>query len=110
MNEEIFEELRRVAKGESYTTYAKIAPLAGLDMASQADRNRIADILGEISTHEHKSGNPLLSAVVLLADEGKPGQGFFTLARELGLYQGGDDLKFWLDEIKRVHEHWSGIT
>jgi hypothetical protein len=79
-------------------------------MASQADRNRIAELLGEISTHEHNMAHPLLSAVVLLADEGKPGQGFFTLARDVGLYQGDDDLKFWLDEIKQVHAHWSGAT
>ena len=105
-----YEELKRVAKEQSYTTYRKIAPLADLDMVSQADRDRIADILDEISTHEHNLGHPLLSAVVVRADEGKPGQGFFTLARRLGLYQGGDDLKFWLDEIKRVHAHWSEAT
>ena len=107
MHEATYEELKHVARRESYTTYSKIAPLAGLDMDSQADRNRIAEILGEISTHEHSLGRPLPSAVVVLAEEGKPGQGFFTLARQLGLYGGGDDLKFWLDEIKRVHQCWT---
>jgi len=110
MREGIYEELKRVAKAESYTTYAKISPLAGLDMGNQADRNEIAKILGDISTHEHSSQHPLLSAVVVLAEEGKPGQGFFTLARDLGLYEGGDDLKFWLDEIKRVHQYWTSAS
>ena len=107
MHKATYEELKDVARRESYTTYSKIAPLAGLDMGSQADRNRIAEILGEISTHEHSLGRPLLSAVVVLAEEGRPGQGFFTLAREFGLYGGGDDLRFWLDEIKRVHQYWA---
>ena len=49
----------------------------------------------------------MLSAVVIRRDTNMPGHGFFTLARKLSLYGGGDNLKFWLDEIKRVHKHWA---
>lgn len=107
MHEPIYEELQRVASSGGYTTYSKIAPLAGLNMGNQPDRNRIADILDEISKHEHRLGRPLLSAVVILADENKPGHGFFTMAREVGRYDGGDELQFWLQELRRVHDAWA---
>ena len=107
MHQTTYDQLKRIARAEDYATYSHIAPLAGLDMDNQADRNRIADILDEISRHEHNEGHPLLSAVVVRADENKPGQGFFTLARDLGVYAGNDDLKFWLDELKRVRKYWS---
>ena len=50
------------------TTYSDIAPLAGLDMGSQDDRNSIAEILGEISRHEYMLGYPMLSANELRAN------------------------------------------
>jgi len=81
--------------------------MAGLDMSNPADRNEIARILGEISTYEHEQGHPMLSAVVVLHDSNLPGTGFFTLARELGKFDGADDLAFFAGELHRVHDHWA---
>ena len=106
MNAEIFDRLKAVAKAQDVTTYADIAPLAGLDMGSPDDRNRIAEILGDISRHELAQGHPMLSAVVIHRDNSIPGQGFFTLARELGLHKGKDDDTFFVNELRRVHEFW----
>ena len=108
MHQAIYEQLKRIAKVQTTTTYTEIAPLAGLVMCNPTDRNEIARILGEISTYEHSQGRPLLSAVVILQDKNIPGQGFFTLARELGLYSGGDDLSFFCRELVKVHETWKG--
>ena len=105
----IREELLRVAKIGSYINYSDVAPLAGLDMDLPHDRNEIADILDGISQAEHDAGRPLLSAVVIRRDKNKPGRGFFVLARRLGLYRGGDDLGYWLAELRRVHDHWAGV-
>jgi hypothetical protein len=73
---------------------------------SQVDRNKIGEILGEISTYEHDHGRPMLSAIVVLAGIGYPGEGFYNLARHLGLHQGhGEfaDMEFFVQEVKRVH-------
>jgi hypothetical protein len=45
-------------------------------------------------------------AVVVQA-ENKPGEGFFKLARELGLFLGSDELAFWVKELNRVWDYWS---
>jgi hypothetical protein len=106
MNKTIHEKLKEIARTQDITTYSDIAPLAGLDMGSQDDRNRIAGILGEISRYEHTLGHPMLSVVVVHKANNIPGQGFFTLARELGLYRGNDDLLFFTEELRKVHEFW----
>ena len=106
MNTNILERLKSVARAQDVTAYSDIAPLAGLDMSSPDDRNRIAEILGEISRQEHAQGHPMLSAVVIHRDNNIPGQGFFTLARELGLYRGNNDLMFFVNELRRVHDYW----
>lgn len=106
MHEQIYRTLIDVARSGRYTTYAEIAPLAGLDMPLQADRTEIGRILGEISTFEHSQGRPLLSAVVIHSDNNMPGEGFFRLARQLNLHTGTDDLQFFIQELRKVHEYW----
>ena len=70
----------------------------------------MAEILDEISRHEHDQGHPLLSAVVVHAEGGDsggiPGPGFFTLAKSLGLSRGGDKVTFFALELGRVHKAW----
>ncbi len=39
---------------------------------------------------------------------GQPGPGFFTLAKELKLLSGADQLTFFVEELKRVIDHWQG--
>lgn len=106
MNKAIYEKLKEVAKAQGITAYSDIAPLAGLDMANPDHRHKIAEILGEISRAEHTLGQPMLSAVVIQRDSVMPGQGFFTLARELSLYAGGNDQVFFNEELKKVHAFW----
>jgi len=106
MNEKIYDRLKQTAKAGLVTTYSEIAPLAGLDMGRQDDRNKIAEILGEISTHEHRQGRPMLSVVVIHKENNIPGQGFFTLARELGLFGDDNEFMFFVRELRRVHDFW----
>lgn len=42
-------------------------------------------LLGEISEDEHRAGRPLLSCLVRRGKDGKPGNGFYVLARQLRL-------------------------
>lgn len=106
MNIKIFAKLKDVAKAQDVTTYSDIAPLVGLDMANPDDRNRIAEMLGEISRHECAQGHPMLSVVVIHRANNIPGQGFFTLAKELGLHKGNSDLTFFVNELRRTHNFW----
>lgn len=106
MNDVIRQELVRVARAGDITYYALIAPLAGVDLNTNAGGAVLAYLLGEISTAEHDAGRPLLSAVVVLKGTNIPGKGFLTLARDVGLYDGADDVKFWVEEVKRLWDYW----
>ena len=107
MHEEIYEKLKHVARRRTVVHYSEIAPLAGLDMQLPYDRKQLGDLLGDISTYEHRHGRPMLSAVVVHAEDGRPGKGFFQLARLLGLlHKSGDDEVFFAGELQRVHDHW----
>ncbi len=109
IHQSIYERLKAVARMGHLVTYSDIAPLANLSMDDPGDRHKMAEILGTISTYEHSEGRPMLSAIVVLADVGYPGEGFFTLGRELGLHHGHqdlEDLNFFVKEVQRVYEYW----
>ena len=113
MNLKIYEELKRVARKQEKTTYKTIASMAGLDLDIPEHWQELAKILSEISTREHHQGRPLLSAVVVLREIkmeiARPGNNFFSAARNLGLYAGhGEpaDHAFFSQELSRVHEAW----
>jgi hypothetical protein len=109
VHQEIYERLKETAKNGELITYGEIAPLADLNMESQGDRTKMGELLGEISTYEHEHGRPMLSALVVLSGIGYPGEGFYNLARYLGLYHGqGEfaDMEFFVQEVKKVHQYW----
>jgi len=109
VNQQIYDRLKDVARNGELVTYGEIAPLANLNMENPGNRNTMAQILGDISTHEHEQERPMLSAVVVLVETGYPGDGFFALARELGLHHGKkefEDLDFFVQEVKRVYTCW----
>jgi|SRR5579862_2447518 len=109
MHEQIHQYLQEVAKRRDCTTYAEVAQLAHLDLAQSSERAKLDELLAEISIHEHEHGRPLLSAVVLYGQGEEMHPAFFQLARELGLNQTNDDLQFFIEELRRVHEYWSKV-
>ena len=72
--------------------------------------NALAEMLGEISTEEDITGSGLLSAVVVRKEDGRPGSGFFRLAKRRGREfpdtKSGKD-RFWSKEVNRVHDEHS---
>ena len=102
----VYGEIIKVAKNEGTITYSEVASRAGIDTQLDGWNWRIRNILDTISRREHRNGRPLLSGVVVNKETGMPGAGFFKLAKGLGLYNGGDDIAYWLEELRRVHAHW----
>ena len=71
--------------------------------------NETGYMLKEICDYEHKHNRPMLSAIVVLKDDGIPGKGFFELARGLGKLTSvskQDEKTFWEQELLEVYETW----
>ncbi len=94
-----------------YYTDVNTACGLGLDYGNIADRNKIANMLGDVSEFEVKKGRPMLSALVVLKG-GKPptpGQGFLDWAAHLGVvrWAGQDDQQFHARVLGDVLSYWS---
>lgn len=64
-------------------------------------------MLGEVSVEEDAAGRGMLTVIVVHKEgDMQPGPGFFELARQLDR-DTSDNLKYWIDELKKVHAYWS---
>lgn len=62
-------------------------------------------LLDQISKEEYNEGRGILTALVVLKDEGVPADGFWASAADLGLFtKGMDKLAYWSGEATRVIE------
>ena len=103
MNEIIYNKLQEVARERILTNYTEIGLLVGLEPHNSV----LWGMLDDINHYEHREGRHMLSAVVISQAENIPGSGFFECARNLGLFQGGNELLFWINELNRVWDYWS---
>jgi hypothetical protein len=91
----------RSAKG--MITYSDlITKITALPLAP--DSMALRELLGDISREEDQTGHGMLSVVVVHKegnDRGRPGNGFFILAQELGR-DTRDREKFWISEFAKV--------
>lgn len=72
--------------------------------------SQIGHLLGAVSVREWLENRPLLSALVVHADDRMPGSGFFDLGWELKLLRSKSEdakLQFWSSEVRACHELWS---
>jgi len=107
-----------LAKGQARDTMVERAKLRGTIPYSelvaeihaiklQAFDKRLFHLLGEISSEEDQAGRGMLSVVVVHKHgDMEPGPGFYELAKLLGRST-KDKLKFWVEELHRVHAVWS---
>jgi hypothetical protein len=103
----LYDRLHEIAPQGGTVYYSEVAPLIGIDTGDPYFGARVGRVLDEMNHAERAAGRPLLSAVVIAKETGKPGEGFFTCARELKRYAGRDDLAYWVQELRRVHDYWS---
>ena len=105
----IRERLVEVAQHRDTIFYSDVARLADLHRHSIA----LFRLLDDISTHEHKAGRPLLTAVVVRKQDNMSGPGFFKLATQFGLHRDDyhdrryNDKLFWMRERDRVYAAWT---
>ena len=102
------------AKEEARQVMIAVAQRCGLifysDLVSQITSCRLephgphlAHMLGEISSEEDESDRGLLTVVVVnKTGDGKPGSGFFQLARSRGR-DTADRERFWIEELNKVY-------
>lgn len=76
MNKIIYKKLKEVAKNQGTITYGQVGTLIGTDMDNISERRQMELMLGEISEFECNEGRPLLSIVVVHAQDGFPGRQF----------------------------------
>ncbi len=102
----VLAELVRAAQYRGTTTYQDIAVIMGLPTSGNLMGRETGYILGEICEDEVIAGRPMLSSVAVSVN-GKPGPGFFTLARDLGLLQSGEDqTDFWKRQRDDAYQAW----
>jgi hypothetical protein len=104
----IFVELITAAKYRGSVTYQEIAKILGLPLRGNLMQSRVGRILGEISQDEMANGRPMLSAIAVGVN-GKPGPGFFRLARQLGRLHENNESAFWENECKLIYETWKTV-
>lgn len=94
------------AQHQGYATYQEIAQAVGLPTAGSYMGSVVGELLGTISQNEVNMGRPMLSAIVVGVN-GEPGGGFIPCAKELGLFQDGEDEgAFWQKECQKIYEEW----
>ena len=104
----VFSELLRAARCRGTLTYQDIAHLIGLPLRGSYMGSEIGHLVGEISEDEHNNGRPMLSALVVSV-KGRPGSGFFELAKLLGELDDDSDQgkeAFWLKTREALYEEW----
>ena len=99
-------ELVRAAQYRGVTTYQDIAVIMGLGSTGSHMGREVGYILGEISEDEVVAGRPMLSSVAVDV-RGKVGEGFFTLARQLGrLSATSSESEYLSQERNATHDAW----
>jgi hypothetical protein len=97
--------LEKVAASKTTVTYSQLASkITAMRYAPNGEA--FSELLCDISRASHGKGRGLLSAVVVHADDGLPGDGFFALAEALG--RGGVDRETgWEEEVAEVYSAWA---
>lgn len=61
----LYEKLLELAKDKKMASYSEVAPLIGLNISQEQDRDVIAQKLGDIVLFEHENNRPMLTALVV---------------------------------------------
>ncbi|MFK7107715.1 hypothetical protein [Flavobacterium oreochromis] len=113
MNKEVRKYLIELSRKKPFQTvsYQKLCNdcLLGLDMSNIGDRQKISDILEDISVFEFKNNRYLLSSLVIKVNSDIEGDGFFKLLERFGYGKKAklkEDLQH-IEEMNKCIDYWS---
>ena len=102
--------LIQAARNRSVVDYLEIASIMGIHTTGSHMARELGIMLGSISEAEVSQGRPLLGALAVSSVDHRPGEGFFVLAKQLGIFCGGDEeeeTKFWEMTRQEVYQTWA---
>ena len=99
--------LADAAAQRSTVTYGEVAKSA-LGGRVSARSSALMDLLGEVDSREDAERGIMIASLVVRADTGMPGEGYFHFAAEELGRPISDPRAFWLTEVERVWEAYSG--
>jgi hypothetical protein len=108
----VYCKLIEKARNKQIIHYEEVAVIMGKKYEEKMGHywaNETGHMLREICEYEHKHNRPMLSAIVVLKDDGIPGKGFFELARgleKLTSVSKQDEKTFWKQELLEVYKTW----
>lgn len=100
--------LQTAARHRRVLTYADLAREASTAFDLGPSSPELARILCELLVDDASNDRPLLSSLVINKQTGRPGKGFFRLARHY--YRFRDDEQFWLDELTAAYEYYGAAA
>jgi hypothetical protein len=104
MRDEMRRVLSEVACHRETITYGELVTrVSGARMSPRSAA--LAELLGEVCEVEDAERGTMLGSVVVRADSGKPGDGYFRHAAGLGR-DVSDAEGFWRGEVTRVWDVW----
>jgi hypothetical protein len=120
---ELETRIAKAGRRESWITYSDLVrgvhfhlptltePQHSIDPAewTELDRAIVGDFLGYLSMESYAEGGFFSSALVVTKLDGKPGEGFFSLLKELGLISSSKTDKamyLWSDHVNMAHEYY----
>lgn len=96
-----------VTYGDLYDAVPPEQPSDSKPGRGQSWMGPLSKALYHVSTYEHEHGRPLLTALVVHKGDGRPGEGFAKLVRQLRSDAGDDDRAIWETEVFAVLSFWS---
>jgi len=93
--------LAEVAAARSTVTYGEVAHRV-FDGRVSARSGALMDLLGEVDSEAEKSRGVMIASLVVRADSGMPGEGYFIFAQEELGRAITDRVAFWQAEVQRV--------
>lgn len=99
--------LADAATSRSTVTYGEVARRV-FDGRVSARSGALMQLLGEVDTAAQTEQGIMIASLVVRADTGMPGDGYFAFAtRELGRDALGDPREFWEREVERVWDAYA---
>jgi hypothetical protein len=103
----VYDEMRRVAAEGRTITCTELGERVGLSQDSAECRAGLCRLVDTINLYLHQQGQPMLSAVMVTKENGRPPWGFFDQAHSLGRYNGQDHHGFFQEELRKVFSCFS---